>query len=315
MRMAAVDSFELLYKEIARSCSSCVETLAVVGALYTASKAIILLRDCYSFVRVHLFPRLMPVKRLSHRFGEWAVIYGASEVIGKAYAEELARQGICIILVSQESVCDTAMAISEIHRVDAMGVVADFGQGHAAVKSVKEALRDKDIGILVNCVAESLWHSPNFTGLSEERLWEEINRNIAATTLMMHLVLPGMIERRRGAVVNISSGACCRPSSTKAALTAFTAYLDNFSRSLHHEYGCHGIFVQSLLPFHVAAHGASASGWLIPQSDVYARHAISTLGISHRTTGYWPHTLQFRLLQSMPEWVWILGSRMLTSSC
>ncbi|XP_029608031.1 inactive hydroxysteroid dehydrogenase-like protein 1 [Salmo trutta] len=315
--MAAVDSFELLYREIARSCNSCVETLAVVGALYTASKAFILVRDCYSFVRVHFLPRLMPSVRLGRRFGEWAVIYGASEAIGKAYAEELARQGICIILISQDgaSVSDTAKAISETHRVDTMVLVADFSQGHAACKPVKDALRDKDIGFLVNCVDDSLRNSPNFTGLSEDLLWDVINRNIAATTLMTRLVLPGMVERRRGAVVNISSGACYRPSPSKAALSASTAYLDNFSRALHHEYGRQGIFVQSLVPFQVAPHGASAGGWLIPQSDVYARHAISTLGISHRTTGYWPHTLQFRLVQSMPEWIWVLGSRMLTSSC
>ncbi|CAB1340327.1 unnamed protein product [Coregonus sp. 'balchen'] len=293
--MAAVDSFELLYREIARSCNSCVETLAVVGALYTASKAVILVRDCYSFIRVHFLPRLMPSTRLGHRFGEWAVIYGASEAIGKAYAEELARQGICIILISKEgaSVSDTAKAISETHRVDTMVLVADFSQGHAACKPVKDALRDKDIGFLVNCVDDSLRNSPNFTGLSEDLLWDVINRNIAATTLMTRLVLPGMVERRRGAV----------------------AYLDNFSRALHHEYGRQGIFVQSLIPFQVAPHGISAGGWLVPQSDVYAHHAISTLGISHRTTGYWPHTLQFRLVQSMPEWIWVLGSRMLTSSC
>lgn len=42
--MAAVDSFELLYREIARSCNSCVETLAVVGALCTASKGVGLLQ-------------------------------------------------------------------------------------------------------------------------------------------------------------------------------------------------------------------------------------------------------------------------------
>ncbi|KAJ8009025.1 hypothetical protein DPEC_G00084560 [Dallia pectoralis] len=248
----------------------------------------------------------MPNKRLGHRFGEWAVIYGASETIGKAYAEELARQGICIILVSQESVSDTAQAISATHRVDTIGIVADFSQGHVACKPVKDALRDKDIGFLVNCLDESLGNSPNFTGLSEDQLWNEINRNIAATTLLTHLVLPGMVEKRRGAVVNISSGACYRPSPNKAALSAFTAYVDNFSRALHHEYGHQGIFVQSLMPFQVSPEGASAGGWLKPQSDVYVRHAISTLGISHRTTGYWPHTLQFRLLQSMPEWIWVL---------
>ena len=33
-------------------------------------------------------------------------------------------------------------------------------------------------------------------------------------------------------------------------------------------------------------------GWLVPEAEVYARHAVSTLGVAHHTTGYWPHTLQ-----------------------
>lgn len=37
---------------------------------------------------------------------------------------------------------------------------------------------------------------------------------------------------------------------------------------------------------------SSRDGWFVPRPEVYSRHAISTLGISNRTTGYWPHTLQ-----------------------
>lgn len=36
---------------------------------------------------------------------------------------------------------------------------------------------------------------------------------------------------------------------------------------------------------------SSTEGWLAPTPQVYVRHAISTLGVSNRTTGYWPHTL------------------------
>lgn len=54
--------------------------------------------------------------------------------------------------------------------------------------------------------------------------------------------------------------------------------------------------MQSLLPGSVASEGDDGrsiiTGWLVPQPHVYARHALSTLGISHRTTGYWPHMLQ-----------------------
>lgn len=74
--MAAVDSFHLLYREISRSCSFYYETLAVVGALYAASKALILVKECCTLVRVHFLPRMIPTRRLTQRFGDWAVIYG-----------------------------------------------------------------------------------------------------------------------------------------------------------------------------------------------------------------------------------------------
>lgn len=76
--MAAVDSFQLLYREISRSCSFYYETLALVGALYAAGTAVILLRDCCTMVRVHFLPRMIPTRRLTQRFGDWAVINGTN---------------------------------------------------------------------------------------------------------------------------------------------------------------------------------------------------------------------------------------------
>lgn len=74
--MAAVDSFDLLYREIARSCNCYVEALALVGALYTARKAAIVSRDCYRLLRLHFIPRLFNNRDLVRSYGEWAVIYG-----------------------------------------------------------------------------------------------------------------------------------------------------------------------------------------------------------------------------------------------
>lgn len=74
------------------------------------------------------------------------------------------------------------------------------------------------------------------------------------------------------------------------------AYLDHFSRALQYEYASKGIFVQSLIPFCVATGTASSflhkCPWLVPSPKVYAHHAVATLGISKRTTGYWSHSVQ-----------------------
>lgn len=324
--MAAVDSFQLLYREISRSCSFYFETLALVGALYVTRRAVVLLSDCCTLVRVHFLPRMIPCKKLTQRYGDWAVIYGASEPVAKAYAEELARHGINIIFVTHDhtSVRDAAASLSQNYGVEAVVVLANFSLDQTASKPIKDAMRGKDIGFLVNCVDESLASPQSLIATPEQDLLDSVNKNVAVATLMTRLVLPGMVERSRGAVVNISSGACCRPLPGRVTLTASTGYLDHFSRALHLEYSGKGIFIQSLIPFQIALSGQQPStstsspsrgeSWLAPNPEVYARHAISTLGVSNRTTGYWPHTLQYGLMRCIPEWIWVLGSRVLISS-
>ncbi|XP_057678870.1 inactive hydroxysteroid dehydrogenase-like protein 1 [Corythoichthys intestinalis] len=317
--MAAVDSFHLLYREISRSCSFYVETLAVVGALYTASKAVILLKDCCEMVRLHFLPRIIPSRKLRQRYGDWAVVYGASEPVAQAYAEELARQGLSIIFVTKHrsAISDFAANLTQSYGVETILVHVDSNWDEAAGKPVRDALRGKDVGFLVNCVDEACSASRELLETSEQRLMEVMADNVAGVTLLTRLVLPGMLERGRGAVVNISSSACCRPMPGKVTLTAATGYLDHFSRALHLEYGAKGVFVQSLLPFQIASSNhlpaSSTEGWFAPTPQVYAHHAISTLGVSNRTTGYWPHTLQYGLMKCIPEWIWILGCRVFIS--
>uniref|UniRef100_A0A8C7UY58 Uncharacterized protein n=1 Tax=Oncorhynchus mykiss TaxID=8022 RepID=A0A8C7UY58_ONCMY len=157
------------------------------------------------------------------------------ELMYREMSQSSSKGGVSFMV--RYSVSNTAKAISETPGVDTMVLVANFSQSDTGCKPVKDTLRGQK------------YRPPT---------------HIAATTLMTRLVLLGMVGRRRGAVVNISSGACYRPSPSKAPLSCSTG----------------------------APHGASAGGSLVPQSVVYACHAISTLGISHRTTGYCPRKLQ-----------------------
>lgn len=148
---------------------------------------------------------------------------GASQPVAKAYAEELARHGISIIFVAQDStsIRNTAAFLSQSYAVEVAIISADLSLGEAGSKAIKEEMRGKDIGFLVNCVDESLASPQSLTEIPEQVLLDQVNKNIAAATLMTRLVLPGMLERSRGAVVNISSGACCRPLRGRATLAAF----------------------------------------------------------------------------------------------
>ncbi|NWH56128.1 HSDL1 protein, partial [Geococcyx californianus] len=310
--MAAVDRFHLLYREISRSCGVYIEALAIVGAWYTVRKCASLAIDTYSMLRLHLIPKLGGEIDLVKQYGKWAVVTGSTDGIGKAYAEELAKRGVNIILISRnkEKLEAVSKSISETYKVETVFIVADFSKGRETYPAIKEALKDREIGILVNNVGIFYPYPDYFTNLSEDTLWDMINVNIASANMMTHIVLPGMVEKKKGAIVNVSSASCCQPTPMLTTYGASKTYLDYFSRALQYEYSSKGIVVQSLTPFVIATKMAAFSrvtsrrSFLFPSAEEYASHAVSTLGLSTRTTGYWKHAMMFTLGERLPEWIW-----------
>lgn len=314
--MAAVDSFSLLLREIGRSCNCYMETFALIGALYTAKMGFTFVNDTYTLIRLHFIPRLVRRADLVKLYGKWAVVTGGTSGIGKYYAKELASRKVNIILISrnQEKLEALAREIADTYKVETAIIVVDFNKGSEVYPALKKALEDKEIGILVNNVGVFYTHPDYFTNLTSDKIWELINVNIGAANMMVHMVLPGMVQRKKGAIVNISSLSCLQPTPLITAYSASKAYLDHFSRALHYEYAPRGIFVQSLIPFFISTnmtkfsrHLAKAS-FIVPSAEEYARHAVTTLGISRRTTGYWLHTILFLLGQYIPEWCWAWGA-------
>lgn len=144
--------------------------------------------------------------------------------MSRAYAEELARRGVSILFVTQDHTAlrDFAASLAQSFGVEAVVVLADFSLDQTASKPITEALSGKDVGLLVNCVDldECSASGLDLTEMPEQGLLDLVNKNVAVATLMTRLVLPGMLERRRGAVVNISAGGGCRPMPGRVTLTA-----------------------------------------------------------------------------------------------
>ncbi|BAF09243.2 Os02g0597900, partial [Oryza sativa Japonica Group] len=118
-------------------------------------------------------------------------------------------------------------------------------------------------------------------------------------------VLPAMVERKRGAIVNIGSGSSSvMPSDPLYSVYAATkAYVDQFSRCLYVEYKSKGIDVQCQVPLYVATKMASIrkSSFFVPSADTYARAAIRHIGYEPRCTPYWPHSVMWFLISILPE--------------
>ncbi|XP_008808147.1 very-long-chain 3-oxoacyl-CoA reductase 1-like [Phoenix dactylifera] len=252
---------------------------------------------------------LRPVKDLRACYGSWAVVTGSTDGIGKAFAFQLARRGLHLVLVGRnpDKLRDVSDAIRAKHggcRIET--VVIDFaGDQVEGVRHLREAIEGLDVGVLVNNAGVSYPYARFFHEVDEELMRNLIKVNVEGVTRVTQAVLPGMLERKRGAIVNIGSGAAIViPSDPLYAVYAATkAYVDQFSRCLYVEYKNKGIDVQCQVPLYVATKMASIkrSSFFVPSADAYARAALRWIGYKPRCTPYWPHSLLWCLLSMLPE--------------
>ncbi|KAF5269871.1 hypothetical protein FQA39_LY08543 [Lamprigera yunnana] len=240
-----------------------------------------------------------------------SVVTGATDGIGKEYAKELALRGINIVLVSRNEakLRETAYEIESNYKVKAKVVAVDFSIGSKAIEVVKHKVYDLPIGILVNNVGRQYSYPMYLGEVPEQELWDIININVGATTMMTHLIVKGMKERRRGAIVNISSGAELQPLPLMNVYAASKTYISYFTEALREEYARYGVTVQHLSPYFINTKMNNFSDKLrettvfVPDAKTYAKYAINTLGKVNCTTGYWAHGVQHFFTTLPPTWI------------
>lgn len=251
---------------------------------------------------------LRPAKNLK-KYGSWALVTGPTDGIGKAFAFQLARKGLNLILVGRnpdklKDVSDSILA--KYGKTQIKTVVVDFtGDLSEGVQRIRDAIEGLDVGVLINNVGISYPYAKFLHELDEQLLTDLIKVNVEGTTKVTQAVLPGMLKRKTGAIVNIGSGAAVViPSDPLYSVYAATkAYIDQFSRCLYVEYKKSGIDVQCQIPLYVATKMASIkrSSFFVPSTDGYARAALSWIGYEPRCTPYWPHSLLWGLASLLPE--------------
>ena len=212
---------------------------------------------------------------------------------------------VVLIARKAELLNKIANEIQTQYGVKAEVVIADFGLGANIYMNIEEGLEGKDIGILVNNVGVGIDKIKYFHEFSEEKLWNMINVNIAAMTLMTKMILPRMEAKKKGAIINVASVAGLAPQPLNSMYSATKAYVDFLSRGLAYEYSDKGITVQCVCPGPVLTDMLTAvaaddvnnvtTTILIPDVNVYTAQAMSTLGFSYQTTGYWKHAFWLQI--------------------
>lgn len=188
-----------------------------------------------------------PRRSLRDRYGEWALVTGASAGIGAAFARAFAREGVAPVLVARrgERLEELAAEIEKDESVSARVVVADLAQEGAAER-IAAATEDLEIGILVNNAGFGF--AGRFDGQDTARLKELVQVNCMAPVELTSRYLPAMRQRGRGAVIFTGSVAGNQPLPLHALYSASKAFDNLLGEALWGELRGTGVDVLSLLP-------------------------------------------------------------------
>jgi 3-oxoacyl-[acyl-carrier protein] reductase len=181
-----------------------------------------------------------------------ALITGAGKGIGKAIAIALAKEGVNVILVSRTQLDVEQLAVKiENFGVKSLALTADVADINSINKAVETALsKFKSIDILINNAGIASFGK--FLEL-EPAEWEKIIQvNLMGTYYTTRAVLPNMIEKQTGDIINISSTAGLNGNALTSAYSASKFAVLGLTDSLMQELRKHNIRVTALTPSTVA---------------------------------------------------------------
>ena len=180
---------------------------------------------------------------------ETALVTGASGGIGEALARLLAAARIDVVLVARSADRLSALAgeLTRAHGVQAHVLAHDLSAPDAAGAIARElSARGLAIDILINNAGFATYGL--FAETSAEEEMRMLQVNIGALTMLTKAMLPGMLLRRHGRIMNVASTAAFQPGPLMAVYYASKAYVLSFSEALSNETAGTGVTVTCLCP-------------------------------------------------------------------
>ncbi|XP_078699302.1 very-long-chain 3-oxoacyl-CoA reductase-like isoform X3 [Branchiostoma floridae x Branchiostoma belcheri] len=249
-----------------------IEAAGIVALLYVGSKV---LWGVWQTARLYLFSGRLAIGSLDLRSyaGRWAVVTGSTDGIGKAYAEQLAARGLNIVLISRS-------------------------------KDKLEAVAAE----IVNNVGMTPFAIPDFFLNCEDEVYEKtVHCNVNSMIMMTKIVLPGMVKRKTGVIINLSSILATAPAPLMAVYAGTKAFALQFSKSLAVEYKDKGVIIQAVTPSFVSTKmtGRISTNFFVTTPTSFVRSALNTVGLANQTSGCFSHSLQVWLFTQdvFCEWV------------
>lgn len=181
--------------------------------------------------------------------GRKALITGGGSGVGKAIAEALVLEGVDVVIASrrQEVLDETAAELNHLKRGKAYAVACDIRKATEVRSAVGFALgKLSQIDFLIN--NSGLGVQSRIVDCSEADWDMVLETNLKGAFLMTRAVLPGMIQRKSGEIINIASQAAKHGYPKAGPYCASKFGLVGFGEALQEEVREHGIRVHSLCP-------------------------------------------------------------------
>ena len=208
------------------------------------------------------------------RAGDRAVVTGASRGIGECFARELARRGLDLLLVARSGP-DLERVAAELTAVKVDLLEMDLSRHTPSAGQLGR------VDLLINNAGFGL--RGRFGEQPLARLTEMVDLNVRALVALSHAVLPGMVDRRHGGIINVASNAAFQPLPYMAVYGASKSFVLSFSEALHQEYARLGVSVLGLCPgatdtaFHAVAGNSALFANLGAPPDAVVRTGLRAL--------------------------------------
>lgn len=290
--------------------------LAALGLLYTWKK----ISGLASFTYTH-FLRSTSIRRYNHTSdgrpgSSWAIVTGASDGIGKGFAEELCLHGFNVVLHGRNETKLKALQ-QEFKKQwpdrETKILVLDAGKeasNETKLHSAAEELEDLNLRVLINHVGGSAGLRPMYVPLHEttaDRTTLFMDLNARFPTEITRVLLPILINNSPSLILNMGSLAAEVPSPYVSVYSGTKAYNKSWARSLGYELKAegHDIEVKLIETGQVStANEPRETNLVIPDARTFAKHALAKVGDGKREVyGYWPQEVQHRVLDLLPAWV------------
>lgn len=181
--------------------------------------------------------------------GKVALVAASSRGLGRAVAEELATEGVDLVLCArgEQALTETAEAIRAASSVRVVDMVADVSRSADVDRLIEAAMREfGHIDILVTNGGGP--PAGPFESHSPEAWQDAVRQNLDSVLNLTRAVLPGMKERMWGRIINVTSIAVKQPVDNLILSNTVRAAVTGFARTLANEVATFGITVNNVMP-------------------------------------------------------------------